>query len=98
MTDSTRDEPLRLLDRRVPPGFELWVRVLPAGYAHPVDQVAWNDTLVEVADGEIELEFIGGERRRFGASDVLWLEGLPLRRLCNRTPCAAVLVAIRRRR
>jgi hypothetical protein len=98
VTGSTGDEPLHLLGRRVPPAFALWVRVLPAGSAHPVDQVTWNDALVEVAEGEIELEFTGGERRRFGAGDVLWLEGLPLRVLRNRAPCPAVLVAIRRRR
>jgi hypothetical protein len=64
VTDSTGDDPLRLLGRRVPPAFELRVCVLPAGYAHPIGPVTWDDTLVEVTKGEIELEFTGGERRR----------------------------------
>jgi hypothetical protein len=91
------DEPLRLLARRVPPAFERQVRVLPAACAMSVDQTAWEDALVEVAQGEIELEFISGALRRFGAGDVLFLDGLPLRRLRNRSRSPAVLVAIRRR-
>jgi hypothetical protein len=46
--------------------------------------------------GEIEVEAVGGERRRFRRGDVLALAGLPLRTL--RTPGAAdtVLVAVSR--
>ena len=86
MTASAGDEPLRLLGRRVSPAFERQVRVVPAGSAGRVDQASWEDALVEVAEGEIELEFISGARRRFQAGDVLWLDGLPLHLLRNRIP------------
>jgi hypothetical protein len=98
VTDFTGDEPLGLLGRHVSPAFERSVRILPTGYAGSVGKFDWSDSLVEVAQGEIELEFTGGERRRFETGDVLWFDGLPIRVLYNGGPGSAVLVAIRRRR
>jgi hypothetical protein len=77
---------------------ELQVRtvIVAAGRPHPYDRAEWRDALVLVARGEIEVEAVGGERRRFRRGDVLALAGLPLRTL--RTPGAAdtVLVAVSR--
>lgn len=97
MTGFAEHEPLRLLGTRVAPAFERHVRVLPAGYAQPVDATHWTDALVDVAQGEIELELTCGDLHRFRAGDVLWLDGLPLRLLRNRGSGTAVLVAVRRR-
>jgi hypothetical protein len=91
------DGPLCLLGRRVAPAFELRVRVVPPGRADRVDNATWRDALVEVARGQLEVEFASGERRRFEAGEVLWLDGLPSRLLRNCGLGSAVLVAIRRR-
>jgi hypothetical protein len=93
-TDGAR---VGLVGRKLPPAFELRVRVLPVGCAEPVDTADWDDSLVEVARGEIELEFVDGKRPRFRDGDVLWLDGLPVRFMRNCGPVSAVLVAIRRR-
>jgi hypothetical protein len=92
------DEPLRLLTRRLDPAFERRVHVLPPGCTRPVDQASWSGALAEVARGEVELTFTGGGSERFGAGEVLWFDGLPLRALRNPGRRTAVLVAIRRRR
>jgi len=97
VTRFTNGERLGLLSRHLPAAFELRVRVLPAGSAHPVDAASWSDALVEVAQGELELELVDGERLRFRDGDVLWLEGLRVRLLRSCGPRSAVLVAIRRR-
>jgi hypothetical protein len=91
------DGRLALLARRVAATFELDVCVVAAGQTRRVDETIGRDALIEVAYGQIELEFTGGGRCRFEAGEVLWLDGLPCRLLRSCGPGAAVLVAIRRR-
>jgi hypothetical protein len=82
----------------VPPGFEVRaVRVEPGGHRiyHPSE---WDDALVVVTRGEVELECLGGARPRFGRGDLLWLAGLSLRALHNRGREPALLVAVLRGR
>lgn len=57
----------------------------------------WDDALVVVDRGEIELDCAGGTRRRFDRGAVLGLRGLPLRAVCNSGTAPAVLVAVSRR-
>jgi quercetin dioxygenase-like cupin family protein len=80
-----------------PLGFEVRaVRVEPGG--HRVYHGAeWSGAIVLVGHGEIELECLSGERRRFRRGDLLWLAGLPLRALHNHGRERAVLVAVSRR-
>ena len=89
---------LSLLDRPLPPAFELRVVTVPPGGARPFDEAEWRDALVVVERGEIELEFVAGADWRCRRGDVLWLTGLPLRALHGRGTEPAVLSAVSRRR
>jgi hypothetical protein len=71
--------------------------VLGPGDSRPYQQAEWDDALVIVKRGEIDLECCAGGRTRFVAGDMLWLTGLPLRSLRNPGPEPTVLVAISRR-
>ena len=70
--------------------------VLGPGDRRPYSQDEWDDALVIVKRGEVDLECRSGGRLRFIAGDMLWLTGLPLRALRNPGPEPAVLVAISR--
>jgi quercetin dioxygenase-like cupin family protein len=95
--DGPADRPL-LLRTRPPQRFELRVTAVAPGHTLAYHETDWRDALVVVEHGEIELECLGGTRRRFGQGDVLWLVGLPLRALGNPGPEPAVLLAVSRRR
>jgi hypothetical protein len=71
--------------------------VLDVGARRPYEAAEWDDALVIVKRGEIDLECHAGGRMRFVAGDMLWLTGLPLRWLENPGLEPAVLVAISRR-
>jgi hypothetical protein len=70
--------------------------VLDPGDRRPYDQGEWDDALVIVKRGEVDLECRSGGRMRFIAGDMLWLTGLPLRALRNPGDEPVVLVAISR--
>jgi hypothetical protein len=89
---------LSLLGRRLPPGFEVRAVAVAPGRERPYHEADWLDALVVIERGEIELECLGGTRRRFARGDVLWLGGLPLRALRNYGRGPAVLAAVSRRR
>jgi len=82
---------------RLPASFEVRVVTVAAGGERPYDEAEWQDALVVVERGEIELECLGGSRHRFRRGDVLWLMGLPLRVLRNRGLVPTVLTAVSRR-
>ena len=94
--DSDRDS-LSFLGRRIPEGFEMRVVAVAPGNERPYDEAEWRDSLVVVERGEIDLECLGGTRRRLRCGDVLWLAGLPVRALHNDGTEPAVLVAVSRR-
>ena len=80
----------------LPPAFDrLRVRLQP-GAARLTEAAEWNDCLVMVERGAVEVECIGGGRRSFVAGDMLALECLPVRALRNRGPDEAWLLAVRR--
>ena len=79
------------------PAFVLRAVAVEPGCERAYDEAEWRDAIVSVARGEIELEAESGARRRFGAGDVLWLDGLPLRTLRCRGPEPALLLAVSRR-
>jgi hypothetical protein len=71
------------------------VGVEPGG--HRIYNAAeWEDALVVVTCGEVELESVNGTRVRYGRGDLLWLARLPLRALHNRGRELALLVAVSR--
>ena len=78
--------------------FELREIALPPGCELPYDEADWQDALVVLEAGEIELEAVSGARRVLGAGDVFWLVGLPVRALRNAGPKAAVLLTVSRPR
>src|SRR5688572_23380340 len=57
----------------------------------------WEDALVVVEGGTLELEGLSGDRRSLARGAVLWLVGLPLRGLRNVGRHPAILVAVSRR-
>jgi hypothetical protein len=62
------------------------------------DAGAWRDCLVEVECGELGLQLLAEEERRFGPGDVLWLVGLPIVALRNPGYRPTVVIAASRRR
>jgi hypothetical protein len=92
--------PLRpsFLGRRVPAAFDARRIVLLPGDERLYLEPEWEDAIVAVEWGGVELECRFGSRLRLGRGDVLWLVGLPLRVLRSHGPVPAVLVAVSRLR
>jgi hypothetical protein len=89
---------LSLLDRPLSSAFEVRLVALPPGRGRRYREADWRDALVVIERGDVELECVGGSRRRFGRGDVLWLSGMPLLALHNPGRDSALLVAVSRRR
>jgi hypothetical protein len=53
------------------------------GCSRPYETAEWEDALVIVTLGEIELEGLSGRRWRFPCGAILWLTDLPLRAIHN---------------
>jgi hypothetical protein len=77
-------------------GFQRFVVRLPAGCSRPYDQSEWEDALVIVTRGVIELVGLSGRRWRFPCGAILWLTDLPLRSLDNPGQEAAEITAVSR--
>jgi hypothetical protein len=71
------------------------VEVAP-GADRPYDAAEWEDALVYVRAGRIELHGVSGATRAFRTGDLLYLQGVPLRALHNPGEEPAVLVAVSR--
>jgi hypothetical protein len=83
-------------DRPLPAAFARREVVLASGARRAYDAAEWEDALVIVKRGELDIECRAGGRMRFVAGDMLWLTGLPLLALHNRGLEPAVLVAVSR--
>lgn len=94
--DEYRDR-LSFLERQLGPSFESLVVVIAPGGSRANDDAEWQDALVVVERGQIELETASGGRQCFGRGDVLCLAGLPLRAMHNHGRKPAILVAVSRR-
>ena len=70
---------------------------LPAGGRRLYDESEWDDSLVIVTCGTVELEDVDGKRWRFAKGSIFWLTDLPLLALHNPSDDAAILMAINRR-
>jgi hypothetical protein len=89
---------LSFLDRRVPPRFQVRRIAVAPGAERAVQEGEWDDALVVIERGTIELECLNGARRSFGSGDILCLCRLPLRLLRNRGRSPVLVSAISRRR
>jgi hypothetical protein len=69
---------------------------LPQGCDCPYDESEWEDELVIVVCGTLELEGLSGRRWTFCKGAILWLTDLPLRSLHNPGNETAVLMAVSR--
>ena len=78
-------------------GFTRRTVELPAGSTREYDAAEWDDALVLVAQGVVELEGLSGRRWRFPRGAMLWLTDLPVRALHNPGDETALLCAISRR-
>jgi hypothetical protein len=90
-------ERLSFLDGPVPSRFRLRAMTLAPGSTRPYRAADWDDALVVVEQGEIELTCRAGGRRRFGAGAVMWLQGMELESLHNPGSEPTVLSAVSRR-
>jgi len=69
------------------------VAVLP-GDALPFDPGTWEDAIVFVLAGEIDVHCSSGAAHRFQPGDILWFTGLSIRSLRNTGSVPARLLAI----
>ena len=88
---------ISFLGRPVPRGFELRAVTLAPGTEMPYAEAEWEDSLVVVERGQVDLECMAGGRRRFRPGDLIWLVGLRLRAVHSVADEPALLVVIRRR-
>jgi hypothetical protein len=86
-----------MLRGALPPGFRRRVLRLAPGRRLRYRADAWQDAIVAVDRGEIQLECAGQPPRRFQRGDLLSLAGIGLRAIYNSGPGTAVLIAVRKR-
>ncbi|HEY7811779.1 MAG TPA: hypothetical protein VIC62_00985 [Nakamurella sp.] len=91
----TAGEPLSLPPPRRSGFLRHTVRIEPAG-CRSYAPAEWQDCLVIVESGEVELEMTSGVRHTCRGGDILWLAGLPLRRLSNHGDEPVVITTVRR--
>jgi hypothetical protein len=77
-------------------GFERRLVRIPAGCDRAYDGSEWQDELVIVVCGTIELEGLTGRRWPFRRGAILWLQDLPLRALHNPGDETAILMTVSR--
>lgn len=90
-------ERLTFLDGPLPPRFRLRGVTLEPGGTRPFVEDEWDDALVVVESGEVELECSAGIRRRFPAGAIMWLQGMNLHAIHNPGVAPTVLSAVSRR-
>ena len=90
-------ERLTFLDGPLPSRFRLRAVMIAPGGTRPFRAAEWEDALVVVERGEVELECRAGRRHRFGTGAVMWLQGMDLHALHNPGTVPAVLSAVSRR-
>jgi hypothetical protein len=80
----------------LPEGFCRRVLRAAPGFELDLEPGRLSDTLVVVAQGELELECRAGTRRRFGHGSMIPIALLPVSRLCSVGPDPLVLVVVSR--
>lgn len=88
---------LPFMDSPLASTFERRVVLIAPGQAVAYVDDEWRGALVVVERGDVDFECRAGGTRRFVCGDVLWMDGLELRWLCNPGLETTALVAISRR-
>ena len=79
------------------PGFRRTTIRIEPGACRPYQGSDWEDCLVVIESGSVDLDGTSGVRQTFHGGDVLWLVGLSLRGLVNRGDTPVVITTVRRR-
>ena len=87
---------LSFLQMPLPRAFALRLVTIGAGERLAFVAADWDDALVVVERGDVELECRAGGRRAFTRGAVLFLTGLPLTAIHNPGPVPALLAAVSR--
>ena len=91
-------QPLDLLGRCRSDRIEVSIRMLDVGAESVYHPDEWQDSIIEIEAGAVEIETCDGESVEFRAGDVFWLAGFHVRALHNRGDTPAILVTATRRR
>jgi len=84
------------MDGRRRRGFLFRTVTIAPGEERGYDSADWCDAIVCVERGELELECVGGARRRFETGSLMWLCDMPLRALRSAGAESVLLVAVSR--
>ena len=84
-------------DRPLPEWAHRRVVTIDPGSELVYEPAEWLDAIVAVRGGRIALVTATGCCTWFGAGDILWFAGLPIRTIRNEGADAAVLVSVARR-
>jgi FAD/FMN-containing dehydrogenase len=95
MSDGARHEPLSL-DALPDERFDRDRVILAPGAELALVEPGWEDRMIVVEAGEIELECRGGATVRFVRGDLLFVRGLAVRLIRNPGQMSAVLVTVER--
>jgi quercetin dioxygenase-like cupin family protein len=87
---------LSFLGTPCPTNFRLRTLTVPPGGVTDYQPAEWNDALVVVERGELEVECRSGARAHFSAGAIVVFAALPLRRLHNAGSGPLVLSALSR--
>lgn len=90
-------EPLDLDPRRLPRWADRRSVTIAPGDTIDYRAEDWQDSMLVVMKGAIELESPLGSVHRFDSGSILWCQGLPIRLIRSTGLDAAVLVSISRR-
>ena len=90
-------ERLTFLHGPLPSRFRLHAVTIDPGCTRGYRAAEWDDALVVVERGEIELECRAGSRWRFGEGAIMWLQGMDLHAMHNPGAVPTVLSAVSRR-
>jgi len=91
------DHDLSFLQLPLPRTVDLRLVAIAPGEARPFVAEEWDDSLVVVEQGSIELECVRGGRRAFATGAVMFLTGLPLTMIHNPGPEPALIAAVSRK-
>ena len=97
-TPEDEDESLSFRDRRFGPAFDKRETVIPVGGHRPYDPGEWDDAIVVVEEGTIDITCVDGSHHRFARGDVICLSRMLLAALHNDGDVPALLIAVSRRK